>query len=445
MNRWVGLLLLIILSAGCRTASSPEFLLGGIQVNEPDHADWAQSLAHHGMNTVSVTVYAKQGDWDRDHLWWSEQEPAVVSEIRAAKAQGLKVVLILRVALDHAFERNRFLWHGMIHPAGPTALDGWFDQYSKFVLKWAQQAAKLNVDVLGVGSEMSALTSTLPQQELPNTLAYYLDLEAQRRAQAELLSFEAQIKPEHWAALGGGAYASLPAFLEARSGVWKDWADAVVGTSTRAQQLNAMNARRAHEERRWRQLIAEVRGVFGGKLTYAANFDQYHRVGFWDALDIIGINAYFQLRDASKPSKKSLEDELTEGWVKVLEGIDSVRRIRNLGNMPVLFTELGYTQHEAGTYEPWAMNGLSVLGPLKARRLYIWQDQPKAPQERAAAVRALERARTKFPGLLGGLLYWKFSTKPYHAPVEPFVLILRDDAQDPLQAALHQFSTTKKR
>jgi hypothetical protein len=43
----------------CRTASP--FYIGGIQVNEPDHRHWVDTLDEIGMNTVAVTVYAPTG------------------------------------------------------------------------------------------------------------------------------------------------------------------------------------------------------------------------------------------------------------------------------------------------------------------------------------------------------------------------------------------------
>ena len=98
-----------------RTADKT-FFLGGIQVNEPDQEAWVRTLDEVGMNTVAVTVYARQGDWDSANLWFDDEAPWAVNEIRVAKARGLKVVLVLRVALDHAFERNKFFWHGMIMP-----------------------------------------------------------------------------------------------------------------------------------------------------------------------------------------------------------------------------------------------------------------------------------------------------------------------------------------
>src|SRR5690242_14455432 len=46
----------------------------------------------------------------------------------------------------------------------------------------------------------------------------------------------------------------------------------------------------------WRRVIAAVRRVYPGPLTYAANWSsEFERVRFWDALDFIGVQAYFPL------------------------------------------------------------------------------------------------------------------------------------------------------
>ena len=45
----------------------------------------------------------------------------------------------------------------------------------------------------------------------------------------------------------------------------------------------------------WRRLIGRVRQEFHGPLTYSANFDDWQEIGFWDALDFIGVSAYFPL------------------------------------------------------------------------------------------------------------------------------------------------------
>ena len=50
---------------------------------------------------------------------------------------------------------------------------------------------------------------------------------------------------------------------------------------------------------RWRKIIAAVRQVYHGKLTYGGNWDSFQEVTFWDALDYIGVLAYFPLTKAS--------------------------------------------------------------------------------------------------------------------------------------------------
>ncbi len=54
-------------------------------------------------------------------------------------------------------------------------------------------------------------------------------------------------------------------------------------------------------EKEWRVIIAKVRSVFSGKLIYAANFhEEYEHIRFWDALDYIGVQAYFPLAKTNK-------------------------------------------------------------------------------------------------------------------------------------------------
>lgn len=56
---------------GTRSSSTaPKFFLGGIQVNEADQGDWAMVLDNAGFNSVHMTVYARQGRWDRAELFF---------------------------------------------------------------------------------------------------------------------------------------------------------------------------------------------------------------------------------------------------------------------------------------------------------------------------------------------------------------------------------------
>jgi exo-beta-1,3-glucanase (GH17 family) len=97
----------------------------------------------------------------------------------------------------------------------------------------------------------------------------------------------------------------------------------------------------------WRKLIGEIRKVYSGKLTYAANFNQeFEHVKFWDVLDFIGIQAYFSLSKNDNPSS----EELANNWIDHLE---SIEKIHKKFNKPVIFTEIGYRSTEDAAIEPW--------------------------------------------------------------------------------------------
>ena len=66
----------------------------------------------------------------------------------------------------------------------------------------------------------------------------------------------------------------------------------------------------ANRPKFWKSLIGKVKKVFKGKLTYAANWDEFKRVSFWGQLDYIGVDAYFPLTDKKTPTVQEFE----EGW-----------------------------------------------------------------------------------------------------------------------------------
>ncbi|PZE16497.1 glycoside hydrolase [Putridiphycobacter roseus] len=96
----------------------------------------------------------------------------------------------------------------------------------------------------------------------------------------------------------------------------------------------------------WINLIKEVRKVYKGKLTYAANWDNYENVSFWKMLDFIGIDAYFPLTEAKTPSFQNC----FIGWEKHYKFI---KEISKKVNKPVLFTEFGYRNIDYTGKEPW--------------------------------------------------------------------------------------------
>ena len=417
--------------------NQPDFYLGGIQVNEPDNKVWVQTLKKVGMNTVSVTVYAKQGDWDSDNLWFDEKNEGVVNEIRVAKEEGLAVVLILRVALDHAFERNKFLWHGMIMPK-TNQLDSWFNKYSKFVKQWAEIAEDENIDVFVIGSEMNALTATSKIDSLTPLLEYYLNDIKQKQYKSKILKYNDTLASKHLWVRGFDNYKNSKAYLEAKIATNKKWATQVCYSDT--GNINQINISREYLNKKWEELIKQTKELYSGNITYAANFDNYQEVGFWKDLNFIGINAYFPLRKYQPIISDTVKRTLfLNAWDSIFMEIDSFRIDNQLNNNPVIFTELGYTYRKNSTIEPWGAAGFSVLGDSSNSHLMVWDEQEVDQTERAMAVNTLYKTHLKKPDLLKGILYWKLTTKDYHIPIEPFVLHISEEQTDTLQEELIRF------
>ncbi|MGK0379945.1 MAG: hypothetical protein ACJA1Z_003774 [Patiriisocius sp.] len=96
----------------------------------------------------------------------------------------------------------------------------------------------------------------------------------------------------------------------------------------------------------WMQLILEIKYIYKGKLTYAANWDEYKRVPFWDALDYIGVDAYFPISDSQTPTLQEAIDGW-QPWKKELQGVSEKF------SRPILFTEYGYRSVDYSGKEPW--------------------------------------------------------------------------------------------
>ena len=112
-------------------------------------------------------------------------------------------------------------------------------------------------------------------------------------------------------------------------------------------------------EREWRSLIAEIRKVYRGRLTYGANLEEVFDVRFWDDLDAIGLSAYFPLSDDASPSRAAIE----QGWQPIVERL---AQLSLRWKRPVLITELGYASRDYATEKPWAESGQRLNLKLQA-------------------------------------------------------------------------------
>lgn len=122
-------------------------------------------------------------------------------------------------------------------------------------------------------------------------------------------------------------------------------------------------------------VIRAARDRFRGRLTYAANWDEVEGVGFWPALDDVGVDAYYPLATAPGASVARLR----EAWRPV------VGRLRRLGervDRPVVLTELGYAARPGAAVDPSGAG--AAAGPVdpgaQARAyqaaLEAWSGQP---------------------------------------------------------------------
>ncbi len=97
----------------------------------------------------------------------------------------------------------------------------------------------------------------------------------------------------------------------------------------------------------WKALIAEIKTIYSGKITYAANwYEEYEKITFWEDLDFIGIQAYFPLAKDKAPTV----EQISKGWEKHLSQIEAVYKKHN---RPILFTELGYKSTTDSALRPW--------------------------------------------------------------------------------------------
>lgn len=143
----------------------------------------------------------------------------------------------------------------------------------------------------------------------------------------------------------------------------------------------------------WRELVSDVRSVYDGDLTYAANWHKaYKRIQFWESLDYVGVQAYFPLTDATSPSLATLRDGWQSHWDQLVE-------VHKRTGKPILFTEVGY-RSAAGTAEaPWK---------------WPERDDEAAPDSalQARCYRAFLSTVGRAPWLKGGII-WK-----WHPPSE---------------------------
>lgn len=140
----------------------------------------------------------------------------------------------------------------------------------------------------------------------------------------------------------------------------------------------------------WARIVEAVRAVYPGLLTYSAdgNHEAEH-VGFWGALDVVGVNAYYELAKATSPDI----GVLAAGWTPRL---DRLKALSARSRKPIVLTEVGFPSVPDAAIRPWNWPGTD--GPTDAEL------QARAYEITLSACTAQPWCR--------GMYWWKLYEKP---------------------------------
>ncbi|WP_196888752.1 glycoside hydrolase family 113 [Aureivirga sp. CE67] len=89
------------------------------------------------------------------------------------------------------------------------------------------------------------------------------------------------------------------------------------------------------------------------QLTYAANWDEYEGITFWEDLDFIGVNSYFPLVNKETPTVEEIKDAFQP--IK-----NNLEDFSCFYNKPILFSEYGFRSIDFAAWKAWELEPFSV-------------------------------------------------------------------------------------
>jgi hypothetical protein len=174
-------------------------------------------------------------------------------------------------------------------------------------------------------------------------------------AQAHALGLRVLLVPHLWVESGGWRGEIEPG----DDAAWERWAAAyrgfLLGWAEVARDSGVDLLALGVELRSWLTtsrapsfvpIAREVRRVYPGLVTYAANWDDVDDTVILGELDLIGVNAFFPLTDRPGASV----EELLEGGRRVAAGL---RAVAERWQKPIVLTEFGYTTRTDPALRPW--------------------------------------------------------------------------------------------
>jgi hypothetical protein len=113
----------------------------------------------------------------------------------------------------------------------------------------------------------------------------------------------------------------------------------------------------------WQSLIAGVRGIFTGPITYAANQGSEGAITWWDLVDYIGVDAYYPLTSKNNPTLAELEAV----WAP---RVAALKTLSENWEKRVIFTEIGYRSQDGANQHPWDFLVSSTIDLQEQADLY---------------------------------------------------------------------------
>lgn len=168
--------------------------------------------------------------------------------------------------------------------------------------------------------------------------------------QAHALGIKVLLKPHVW----GRAEQRMETWSDAE---WRKWFDdytrfaqhyATIARDAKVDAFCIGNEQKiaSRHEQEWRRIIARIRAIYKGPLTYGANFDEVFDIAFWDALDWIGVSGYFPLTPDASPDRATL----VRAWQPILAQLE---QLATREKKAVLFTEVGYRSAKGAAWRQW--------------------------------------------------------------------------------------------
>lgn len=124
---------------------------------------------------------------------------------------------------------------------------------------------------------------------------------------------------------------------------------------------------------RWSHVIKTIKKSYGGALIYSVNWDAVNNIHFQNELDFLGLTGYFNLTKKKDPTV----EELVAAWTPIKKAFKEWQELKNI---PLLFSELGYTSQDGINMHPWKHTIENVLDLQEQKDCYtafteVWEDE----------------------------------------------------------------------